>query len=208
MKYARDMDLSVRMRLAVVLLALSTSALVVHAAVASPRGASVSRRCMDRQQHLVAKGESPTGSPWTATASISNNGSCNAWLVGMEFVPFGAPAGRWKGAWGIPAGSHLPDRFTIGALDEGSGSERSFSGVAGARVRSIAVTTSTGEHFTIHPKLPPPKLRKRFVWLRNMRYFIRYYPVGQHVKIAKLLNSRGEVIYIARGAEGEFDGPF
>jgi hypothetical protein len=40
-----------------------------------------------------------------------------------------------------------------------------------------------------------------------MRYFIHYYPPGQHVKVARLLNSQGELLYKARGLEGGFDGP-
>jgi hypothetical protein len=72
---------------------------------------------------------------------------------------------------------------------------------------TIVLTTNKGSHVTIHPKLPPRRLRKRFIWLRNMRYFIRYYPPGQHVRVARLFNSQGDLLYKARGWEGGFEGP-
>jgi hypothetical protein len=63
---------------------------------------------------------------------------------------------------------------------------------------------SKEEHIVVHPKLPPPALRERFVWLRNVRYFVRYYPPGEHVRVARLLNAQGELIGVVRGSEGDF----
>ena len=147
------------------------------------------------------------GKPWKVIATIQKNGSCNRWLFGMEFFPIGTAAGSWQGGWGIPARGHLPSDFTMGARDEFEGSERAFSGVVGARVRTVVLTTSSGDRITIHPKLPKAGLREQFVWLRNMRYFICYYPTGHHARIAKLFDSHGELIDTIRGEEGGFDGP-
>jgi hypothetical protein len=172
----------------------------------STEGASASEGCIRPQRNLIAKGLNPDGKFWTVTATVRNNGGCDAWLLGFEFVPSGSSAGSWKGAWTIPAGGHLSKGFTISAQDDVEGTQRAFSGIAGVRAGAIAVSTSGGEEFTIHPKLPREQLRKRFVWLRNVKYFIRFYPPGQHVKIAKVLNSRGEVISRAAAFEGEFEG--
>jgi hypothetical protein len=176
---------------------------------ASTQGASATAigTCIHRQQHLIANGRSPSGKHWTVTATIRNDGSCDAWFFGMGFAPSGTSAGSWSGGWRIPAGGHLSTNFTIGAQDEAEGPERAFSGTAGVTVKTVVLTTSNGKRLRFHPKLPSERLRKRFVWLRNVRYFLRYYPTGQHVKTAMLLNSRGALIYTEHGEEGEFDGP-
>jgi hypothetical protein len=161
--------------------------------------------CIHRQHHLIAQGPSPSGKRWTVTAMIHNNGSCEAWLLGIDVRPSGTPRGSSSWGWSIQAGGHLSNGFTISARDENDGSVRTFYGAAGERVRTIVLMMSNGENLTIHPKLPRMQFRKRFVWLRNMRYFVRYYPPGHHVRAATLLNSRGEVIEKRGGEEGSFD---
>jgi hypothetical protein len=195
-----------RVGCAVIVVAL-VGAVVMQAVLASAQRGSASTGCIARQQQLLANGRSPSGSSWTIRASISNNGSCHAWLLGMAFAPFGTPVGSWSGAWRVPVGGQLADTFTIGAQDESSGSERVFSGIVGRRVRDISLIRSEGSKMVVHPRLPPQELRQRFGWLRNMRYFMRYYSVGDNVTTVKLRNYRGEVIYTAQGEEGGFHGP-
>lgn len=211
MRYSKKMPKSSGVRWGLLLLALASVyflvAYVLQADPATSQSDSSSGTCVQSQHQLIAGGHSPAGKPWTITGTIRNNGGCNDWLFGMEFSPAGASAGSWRGAWGIPAAGHLSDNFTISARDESEGSERAFSGAAGVRVKTVMLTTSNGERLTIHPKLPPNRLRKRFVWLRNVRYFMRYYPTGQHAKVAKLFDSRGKLIYVVQGQEGGFDGP-
>lgn len=173
---------------------------------ATPQPDSSSGTCVQSQRHLVESGHSPAGAPWTVTATIRNTGGCKYWLFGMDFVPAGKSAGSWRGGWSIPPRGHLSDSFTIGARDEIEDSERAFSGASGARVKTIVLTTNTGERLTIHPKLPSERLRRQFVWLRNVRYFMRYYPVGQHAKVARLFDAQGKLIQKVRGEEGEFAG--
>lgn len=179
---------------------------VVPAISASGQPKSAAGTCIHHQHRLIAKGRSPGDKRWTVTGTIRNSGSCGYWLLGMNFVFSGPNAGAWRGAWGISAGGHLSDSFTISAQDETESSEQVFSGVVGSRVKTILLTISNGERLVIHPKLPRQRLRKRFVWLRSMRYFVRYYNTGQHVKVARLLNSQGEIIFMARGEEGVFEG--
>ena len=210
-QYVLGMQKSSRKRWGFVLLGLASAYFLLVYLLpgfgGSTQGATVSAPCTQRQQQSIAKGRSPSGSRWSIAARISNDGSCRNWLLDMDFVPSGGRRGRWTVGWGIPADGHLSSGFTIGALDEASVSERVFMGVVGARVRSVIVTNSKGDRLKIHPKLPSAPLRKRLGWLRNMRYFIRYYPRGQHARVVKLLDADGRVIYAARGEEGEFTGP-
>jgi hypothetical protein len=116
--------------------------------------------CIHRQHHLIAKGPSPSGKQWRVTATIHNNGSCRARLFQMDFRPSGTLRGSSSWGWSIPAGGHLSDKFTISAQDDSAGPKRAFYGTAGARVRTIVLTTSTGERLTVHPNLPPRPLRE------------------------------------------------
>jgi len=167
------------------------------------------RTCEHRQP--IAHGDSPNGIPWTAAASIRDNGrNCSAWLLGFEFRPDRKPysqsweakaeaelhrqfpmPGSFSWGWRIPAGGHLPNDFMISGRDEYEGSERVFAGAAGGSVKSITLTMSSGRHVVIRPRLPGQALRQRFVWLRNLRYFVSYYPLGSHVQEVKVRNAKG-----------------
>jgi hypothetical protein len=92
----------------------------------------------------------------------------------------------------------------MNAQDEGAGSVRAFYGAVGQRASTIQLIMSKGKHILVHPKLPPFALRERFVWLRNVRYFIRYYSPGARVREARILNAQGVLIDVVRGADGEF----
>lgn len=197
---------SVRMRFAGALLALVTSASLVHAAVASSSRSFVAAQCIHRQKHLVADGKSPSGRQWTVTASIRDNGGCSTWLFSMDFRPSGTLRGSSRWSWRIPAGGHLSKKFTIDAQDESAGPNRAFYGAVGGRVKIIVLTTSNGKRLTVHPKLPSLALRERFVWLRNVRYVLRYYPSDQHVRVARLFNAQGDLVGRVGGSEGEFAG--
>jgi hypothetical protein len=175
------------------------------------------RTCQHRQP--IAHGDSPKGTPWTVIASIRGNGhNCSAWLLGFEFRPdqrpysrsFEAELGRqipmpgsFSWGWGIPAGGHLPDDFTISGQDEYEGSERVFAGAAGGSVKYITLTMSNGQHMVIHPRLPSRARRKRFVWLRNLRYFVSYYHLGSHVQKVTVRSANG--VSTIRGNEGAFE---
>lgn len=175
------------------------------------------RTCGHRQP--IAHGDSPNGIPWTVTASIRDSGrNCSAWLLGFEFRPDRKPyshsweaeinkqipmPGSFSWGWGIPVGGHLPNDFTISGRDEYEGSERIFAGAAGGSVKSITLTMTSGQHVVIRPRLPSRALRQRFVWLRNLRYFVSYYPLGSHVQKVTVRNAKGVVTI--RGDAGAFE---
>lgn len=171
---------------------------------ASRRGGS---GCIRPQKKLLASGQSPHGAHWTVRAGIRNNGDCRDWLLTVGFNPAGAPAGSWRHSWGIPAGGDLPDGITIVARDTTEGAERAVGGVVGARIRTVEFVMSKGPRLEIHPRLPARNLRERFTWLRNMRYFLRFYPTGRSVKTVRLLDRFGKVIFTSRAAEGAIEGP-
>jgi hypothetical protein len=195
---------SARIRIVGVLLACWMSAAFVNMAMASSQDTALANRCIHRQQHLIADGRNPNGKRWTVTASVHNNGSCRSWLFSMDFRPSGTVRGSSRWGWRIPSGGHLSAKFTINAQDESAGSSRVFYGAVGKRVKSVGLTMSKGGRVVVHPKLPPLALRRRFVWLRNVRYFVRYYPPGDHVQTARLLNAQGGLLKVVRGSEGEF----
>jgi len=180
---------------------------VLPAVSASPKEASGSGKCVQPQKKLVDSGENPSGDPWTITATIRENGSCGSWLFGSRFVPSGTARGSFAFEWGIPAGGHLSDRFTIGARDEMASSGRVFGGTVSGRVTRIVARMSSGEPLTIRPKLPAQKLRDKFVWLRNVRYAMRFYPAGSHATKVTLYSADGKVVEQLGSQEGEFIGP-
>lgn len=180
---------------------------VLPAVQASPGDTSTSETCIRPQRHLVAQGQGPSGSPWTITGTISKNGGCDSWLIGMEFRPTGGVAGSTSWRWGVPAGGHLSQAFTVDAQDEVAGSGRAFYGTVGGSVPTVKVQMSDGKLLVLHPKLPAHHLRKQFVWLREMRYFMRFHSAGAQAKIVTLLGNDGRVIEKLTGLEGEFSGP-
>lgn len=173
----------------------------------SSKEMSGSGKCIQPQQQLVDRGLNPAGDPWTITASIRQNDGCDSWLLGSKFVPAGKVRGSFSFGWGIPSGGHLSDAFTIDARDESSNSERVFGGAVGGRVTRIVVQLSNGGPLTIRPELPAQRLRKKFVWLRNVRYAMRFYPAGSHATKVTLYSADGKVVEKLSPIEGAFAGP-
>jgi hypothetical protein len=180
---------------------------VLPAVSSSSEEASGSGKCIQPQQKLVDSGLNPSGDPWTVTASVRKNHGCDSWLFESKFVPAGKVPGSFAFGWGIPAGGHLSDGFTIGARDESSNSERVLGGMVGGRVARIVVQMSSGGPLTIQPKLPAKKLREKFVWLRNVRYAMRFYPAGSHATKVTLYTADGKVVERVSAIEGAFTGP-
>jgi hypothetical protein len=180
------------------------AAVYVVPSFAQSDGKASSGQCAYRKVSLE-HGEH-NGRPWRITASIEKNGSCSSWLLKAIFSPQGVGPGSWTGGWGVPAGGHLPRSATIGARDDEEEDGRAVSGVVGSRVRSVVLKLNDGGMMVVHPKDPSEALRRHFVWLRNLRYFLRFYPAGEHVKAARLLDADGKIIFTARSEEGSLRG--
>lgn len=152
--------------------------------------------CIKRHKVHIASGTSPSGWTWTVDGSIGKNGgSCHEWLFGMDFML--EEAGSWGWATGIPAGGHIGPDFHIEASDEllEDGSYRVFSGTVNGEVSKVVITLSNNEHLTIRPKSPSASLRRKVVWLRNVRYFVDYYPPKGFVTGVATFNASGQLLY-------------
>jgi hypothetical protein len=158
--------------------------------------AAADARCIKRHSVKIATGTSPSGSHWTVAGTIGNNGnSCREWLFGMEFNLEGAWS--WGSATGIPAGGHYDRPAGISAFDDllEDGSSRVFAGFVDAEVAKVILTLSNNQHLAILPKSPPAKLRRKVTWLRNVRYFVEFYPPVGFVTGVATLSASGQLLY-------------
>jgi hypothetical protein len=144
----------------------------------------------------VASGPTPGGDTWHLSASIRKNGTCaGGWLFAVNVdLP---QIGHWSSATGIPVGGHTARYFNISAADEASfdGSEHTFAGYTGREATKVLATMADGTRIEIHPRFPPQKLRRQFVWLRSFRYFVRYYPPETQVSYVSLFDRAGTLLY-------------
>lgn len=127
--------------------------------------------------------------------TIGNNGSCREWLLGMQFnLP---RIGDWAWATGIPAGGHLSSRYTIDASDDlqEDGAWRVFSGSVAGDVAKVTATLSNGKRLSFKARSAPAPLRRKVVWLRNVRYFVQSYPPTAFVTSASLFSASGRLLY-------------
>jgi len=158
--------------------------------------------CIKRHSVRIASGTSPSGWSWTVDGTIGNNGSCREWLLGMDFDLQGAT--HWGWGTGIPAGGHLVRGFDIEASDDllEDGSYRVFSGTVNGEVSKVLVTLSNNKHVTIRPVSPSAALRRKVVWLRNVRYFVNYYPPEGFVTGVATFSASGQLLYRDKTFEG------
>jgi len=182
--------------------------LVIPAFVAKSdsKGPSASPQCVPHHAVTLDHGEH-AGRPWRINASIEKierHKSCSFWFLKVQFLPEGVEPGSWTEGWGIPAGGHLPPDATIDASEEEGG--QSIGGVVGSRVHSVILSFSNGRKMLVRPTTPSKRLQKRFVWLRDLRYFLTYFAAGEHVKAARLLDATGKTIFVAHSREGELIG--
>lgn len=164
---------------------------------------SASAGCIERHSVKIAEGTSPSGWKWAVSGSIGNNGNdCREWLFGMDFELQGV--GYWGWSTGIPAGGHLSRRFALDASDDllPDGSSRVSSGTVNGEVAKVVLTLSNNKHLTIRPKSPPAHLRRNVVWLRNVRYFVEYYPPEGFVTGVATFSASDQLLYRDKSFEG------
>jgi hypothetical protein len=164
---------------------------------------SATATCIKPHSVPIASGTSPNGLPWTVEGSIRNNGNnCREWLFGMDFELTGAT--HWSWGTGIPAGGHLRGGFEIDASDnlQEDGISRIFSGSVGGEVAKVMATLSNNKHLTFSPRSPSAQLRRKFSWLRNVRYFVTYYPPEAFVTGVSTFSASGQLLYRDRSFEG------
>jgi hypothetical protein len=157
--------------------------------------------CITRHRVPIASGSSPEGETWTVEGEIGNNGSCREWLFGMEFSLPGAV--NWGSSTGVPSGGHLSSSYNISASDnlQEDGAWRVLSGFVAGDVAKVTATLSNGKRLTFKPRSAPAPLRREVVWLRNVRYFVQYYPPSGFVTSASLFSASGQLLYRTSGGE-------
>ena len=130
---------------------------------------------------------------------IGNNGSCREWLFGMDFSLPGTATWGW--VTGIPAGGHLSSSYTINASDhlQDDGAWRVLSGSVAGDVAKVTATLSNGKELVFKPRSAPAALRRKVIWLRNVRYFVQYYPPTGFVTSASLFSASGQLLYRTSG---------
>jgi hypothetical protein len=113
----------------------------------------------------------------------------------MDFALQGAA--KWGWGTGIPAGGHLGRSFNIDASDDllEDGSYRIFSGAVNGEVAKVLITLSNNKHVAIRPRFPSERLRRNVAWLRNLRYFVAYYPPEGFVTGAATFSASGKMLY-------------
>jgi hypothetical protein len=163
---------------------------------------TVATACIKRHSVRIASGTSPSGWDWTVDGTIGNNGGCRDWLFGMDFELEGAA--NWGWGTGIPAGGHLGRGFDVDASDDllEDGSYRVFSGTVNGEAAKVLLTLSNNKHVTVQPRLPSIALRRKVVWLRNVRYFVRYYPPEGFVTGIATFSASGQLLYRDKSFEG------
>lgn len=164
---------------------------------------AVEAGCIKRHAVRIASGTSPSGWGWTVDGTIGNNDrNCREWLFGMDFELQGAT--NWGWGTGIPAGGHLERHFDIEASDDllEDGSYRVVSGTVNGEVAKVVFTLSNNKRLTVRPKSPSDQLRRKVVWLRNVRYFVNYYPPEAFVTGVATFSASGVLLY----RDKTFDG--
>lgn len=71
----------------------------------------------------------------------------------------------------------------------------------GGDVAKVTATLSNGKRLSFKPRSVPASLRRKVVWLRNVRYFVQYYPPAGFVTSVSLLSASGQLLYRASGEE-------
>lgn len=179
--------------------------LVLVAAAVLVLAPAADAHCIKRHTVPIAKGTSPNGWRWAVDGSIGpNGGGCRDWLFGMDFDLEGS--GSWGWSTGIPVGGHLGRRENVDANDGLvlDGSYRVFSGTVSGEVAKVVITLSNNKHLTIHPVAPRPQLRRDVVWLRDVKYFVDYYPPEGFVTGVATFSRSGQLLYREKDFEGNF----
>jgi hypothetical protein len=159
-----------------------------------------------RNEVSVASGRSPKRALWKVAASIRRNQSCRTSLE-MAFTTKARDHGRvrWSTVRPLPAAGHVQG-LTIDATDlqRISDYEGEFAGYTGAKAVTVVARMDSGRSVSARPQELRSALRKRFVWLRGLRYFVQFHSPSVRVKRVTLYDADGKVIYRTNNSGGLF----
>lgn len=102
---------------------------------------------------------------------------------------------------GIGYFSSLPRRLPpelVFTANKGSGitdyPESDISGVTQPKAVELVVKMSDGQFLTVRPVLAPPEARKRFPWLRGLRFYDAFFPSSQEPLKVTAFDGDGRVL--------------
>lgn len=172
----------------------------------SAEGFAPRRRCVKRQHVLLERGHDRAGEKWTVSASIRNNPGCMTWFLQVEVAPSATRRGSWRWGVSIAPGGSLPKTFSMDASDETARVGRAFSGITRDATRKVVVQFANGKKIVLHPKRPAQAVRRRRMWLKDLRYFIRFDPAEYRARVARGYDQQGHELFELHGFEGAFEG--
>lgn len=184
-----------------------TLAVTVSAWVSAADGETAESSCVKTQQLVLERGHNRSGEHWKVAAGVRANPGCATWLLSLEVAPSGTRRGTWRWGQAIQPNGSLPADFGIAAGDEVASIGRAFSGMTSGQTRSVRLHTREGRTIVFYPKRPTIAMRRGHKWLRNVKYFVRFYPRGEHVRVAEGYDAGHTRLFKVTGSEGAFDTP-
>lgn len=162
--------------------------------------------CLQRPQRvLIAHSEPKESRRWRIVGLLRNNGKCNSRTLDVNFCPFLGAGPSWNYGHEVPVGGSLSPSFVIASqVLEGSGAV-SFSGFTSRRSAIVEFTTGNGVWSKVIPEKPVASVVGRAGWLLNVRYFLLCLPAGQKLRLVRVRDRSGRVLYRGREALGGFD---
>jgi hypothetical protein len=168
-------------------------------------GGSAPAECVRPQHALIERGISPAGVPWRFKAGVSNNPTCNqSPLLSVDFRLGNPDIGYMESS--SSGSAHISPSFPIDATDDPLADlyEAAMYGQTGGIIARLDLQMSNGETVTVRPNWAPLRLRRRYSWLRDVRFFAFFHPVNQLVMTASLYSKDGRLIYRAHSYAGDF----
>lgn len=183
------------------------AALIVLAVMAWTANGAPACGCREIRGPVVAKGQSLYGIPWRVKVSaglVRVPGPSRAidiqFSIGQDNDLTGV---RYFELIRLPV--HPGFVFTANYGSEMSDyPESDVSGVTRRRVWTLTVEMSDGESINVQPTLAPPRLLRRFKWLRQVRFYDLFFPASQTPERITALDRQGNVLARYSNRRGVF----
>jgi len=134
---------------------------------------------------VVAHGHSPHGMPWKIKTQRDRS----------DAVDFEFDVGRNGYFTQLPL--PIPRSLVFSAdtgTDLGHHHESDISGLTARRVFTLVAVMNDGRPLRFHPSLAPRRLRQRFSWLHDLRFFDRFYATDRRPRILKAYDGHGHLL--------------
>jgi hypothetical protein len=142
---------------------------------------------------------------WRILGLLRGDARCHSRTLEVNFLPFVGSGPSWKYGHEVAVGGSLSPSFVIASQYLEGSDEVSFDGMTSRRSAVVEFTTGNGVWSRVRPKKPDALLADRAGWLRNVRYFQLYLPAGKRVRLVRVRDQSGHVLYQGREALGGFE---